>query len=108
MAFLGDREVVDRVAAATGLSAGNFPLHEIYWARAQGRSRSWPRAAPVVALIDDIHWAETAFLELLEHVLSHLQRRADPAAGHARHDLLEERPQWGEQAGRVAHRAAAR
>ena len=36
--LLGDRDVVDRVAAATGLSAATFPLHEVYWA-ARKRAR---------------------------------------------------------------------
>ena len=98
MAFLGDREVVDRVAAATGLSAANYPLHEVYWA-ARKVLEILAVNAPVVALIDDIHWAEPAFLDLLEHVLSTSTGAPILLLATARHDLLEERAQWGEQAG---------
>jgi class 3 adenylate cyclase/tetratricopeptide (TPR) repeat protein len=98
MAFLGDREVVDRVAAATGLSAANYPLHEVYWA-ARKVLEILAANAPVVALIDDIHWAEPAFLDLLEHVLSTSSGAPILLLATARHDLLEERAQWGEQPG---------
>jgi class 3 adenylate cyclase/tetratricopeptide (TPR) repeat protein len=98
MAFFGDREVVDRVAAATGLRAANYPLHEVYWA-ARKALEILAASAPVVALIDDIHWAEPAFLDLLEHVLSTSTGAPILLLATARHDLLEERAQWGEQAG---------
>ncbi len=98
LSYLGDRDVVDRVAAATGLSAGNFPLHEIYWGARKSLEILAARG-PVVALVDDIHWAETAFLELLEHVLSTSTGAPILLLATSRHDLLEERPQWGEQAG---------
>jgi len=96
--FLGDRDVVDRVAAATGLSAATYPLHEVYWA-ARRVLEILAAHAPVVALIDDIHWAEPAFLDLLEHVLSASHDAPILLIATARHDLLEARPQWGEQAG---------
>src|SRR5262249_27539976 len=56
LSYLGDRDVVDRVAAATGLSSETFPLHEVYWA-ARKVLEILAARAPVVALIDDIHWA---------------------------------------------------
>jgi len=98
MAFLGDRAVVDRIAAAVGLSPASYPLHEVYWA-ARKVLEILAATAPVVALIDDIHWAESAFLDLLEHVLSTSTGASILLLATARHDLLEERPQWGEQAG---------
>src|SRR5262245_12156576 len=93
-----DAHVVDRVAAATGLSAANYPLHEVYWA-ARKVLEILAARAPVVALIDDIHWAEPAFLDLLEHVLSTSTGAPILLLATARHDLLEERAQWGEQPG---------
>ncbi|HET7527410.1 MAG TPA: adenylate/guanylate cyclase domain-containing protein, partial [Burkholderiaceae bacterium] len=98
LGFLGDRDVVDRVAAATGLSSENFPLHEVYWA-ARKVLEILAARAPVVALIDDIHWAEPAFLDLLEHVLSTSSGAPILLLATARHDLLEEHAQWGEQPG---------
>ena len=55
--------------------------------------------APVVAMIDDIHWAEPAFLDLLDHVLSTSRDAPILLIATSRHDLLEERPEWGQQTG---------
>ena len=77
---------------------GHLPLHEIYWGARKSLEILAARG-PVVALIDDIHWAETAFLDLLEHVLSTSTGAPILLLATSRHDLLEERPQWGEQAG---------
>ncbi len=96
-ALTGDPDVADRLAAAIGLSAAAYPLHELYW----GARKFFELQAvdgPVVALIDDLHWAETAFLDLLEHVLDTSEGMPILLLGTARHDLIEERPQWSERA----------
>ncbi|MCW5656614.1 MAG: AAA family ATPase [Burkholderiaceae bacterium] len=98
LSYIGDRDVVDRVMAATGLSRENFPLHEVYWAARKVLELLATRA-PVVALIDDIHWAEPAFLDLLEHVLTTSTGAPILLLATSRHDLLEHRAQWGEQPG---------
>jgi class 3 adenylate cyclase/tetratricopeptide (TPR) repeat protein len=95
---VGDAEVAQRLASAAGLSTATYPLGEINWA-ARKFLAGWAAEAPVVAFIDDIHWAEPAFLDLLDHV----QQTAGDAPvlllATARHDLLEERPAWGTQPG---------
>lgn len=98
LAVLGDPAVVDRLAAAIGLSSASFPLHEVYWA-ARKVLETMARQGPVVAFIDDIHWAEPAFLDLLEHVLGAAERAPILLLATSRHDLLEERPQWGDTPG---------
>ena len=73
-----------------------FPLHEINW----GARRLMQRLAvdgPVLAMIDDIHWAEPAFLDLLENLLDTVENAAVLVVATARHDLLEARPEWGER-----------
>ncbi|HET7236439.1 MAG TPA: tetratricopeptide repeat protein, partial [Actinomycetota bacterium] len=64
-------------------------------------ARAWQRYAeslaadgPLVALIEDIHWADPRLLELVESVVS---RAAGPALVlcMARPDLFERRPDWG-------------
>jgi class 3 adenylate cyclase/tetratricopeptide (TPR) repeat protein len=97
---IGDAGVVDRIAAAIGLSSTVYPLHEVYWA-ARKVLEILSADAPVVAVIDDIHWAETAFLDLLEHVLETSRGSPILLLATSRHDLLEARPQWGEQPGAV-------
>ena len=58
-------------------------------------SRRWDADAPLVVVFDDVHWAETIFLDLVEHV-------AESARGApillllcmARPELLDIRPHW--------------
>ena len=73
-ALIGDADVAARLASAIGLSDGASRCTRSTGRRASS-SRSWPRDGPVVALVDDIHWAEPAFLDLLEHVLDSAEAR---------------------------------
>ncbi len=92
---VGDADVAARLGAAIGLSRAALPLHEISWA-ARKFFGTLAQQGSLIVLVDDIHWAESAFLELLETVL-----RAEDSAPilllcTARHELLEKRPAWGE------------
>jgi class 3 adenylate cyclase/tetratricopeptide (TPR) repeat protein len=98
MHLIRDADVVDRLASAIGLNTSSYPLHEVYWA-ARKVLEILAAHGPVVALVDDIHWAEPAFLDLLDHVLSTTTGAPILLLTTSRHDLLEERPQWGQQAG---------
>jgi tetratricopeptide (TPR) repeat protein len=57
------------------------------------------RRQPLVVVFDDIHWAEPAMLDLIEHVAANA---AGPIllACLARGDLLERRPGWADAGGR--------
>jgi len=94
--FVGESDIAVRLASAVGLSPAQFPLHEVYWA-ARKFLEKLAGDYPVVALIDDIHWAEPAFLDLLEHILDTSVGAPILLLTTARHDLLEERPQWGDR-----------
>ncbi len=95
LACAGDPDVADRIASAAGLSTTAYPLHEIHWG-ARRFIQGLAAQKPVLALFDDIHWAETAFLELLENLLETAEDAPVLLVTTARHDLLEQRPQWGE------------
>jgi class 3 adenylate cyclase/tetratricopeptide (TPR) repeat protein len=60
-------EAVERVASATGLGTTEFPLDEINWGTRK-LLEALARDRPLVVFVDDCHWAEDAFLDLLEHV----------------------------------------
>ena len=47
----------------------------------------------VVVVLDDLHWAEDALLDLVEHVAGHSRGRI-LLVGLARPELLESRPEW--------------
>jgi class 3 adenylate cyclase/tetratricopeptide (TPR) repeat protein len=90
--------VASRVAAAAGRSGVSATEVDVQWA-VRRLFEALARRGPLVAAFDDIHWAEPAMLDLIEHV-------AGNAAGPvlivclARGDLLERRPGWAVAGGR--------
>jgi class 3 adenylate cyclase len=66
-AVSGDAEVAERLAAAVGLVERSFPLEEVFFA-ARRFFELLARAQPVVAVWEDLHWAEATLLELIERV----------------------------------------
>jgi len=96
LAIVGDAAIEARLASAVGLSTETFPLQELYWGARKFLEGS-ASVGPVVALVDDIHWAEPAFLDLLEHVLDTSRDAPILLLATARHDLLETKPQWGDR-----------
>jgi class 3 adenylate cyclase/tetratricopeptide (TPR) repeat protein len=92
--MVGADDVTERLASVAGLSDATFPLHEINWA-ARSVLESMAADVPVVALIDDIHWAEPAFLDLILHVLEQAENAPILLLAAARPELLEEQPNWG-------------
>ncbi len=50
--------------------------------------------SPVVAVFDDIHWAEETLLDLLEYLAVRLDRAPVLVLCLARPELVERRPQW--------------
>ena len=92
----------DAIAIAAGLGGlfglgGSGSAEQTAWAvRRLLESRA--RRRPVALVLDDVHWAEPALLDLVEH----LAERADAPMlllCMARPELLDVRPGWGEGAG---------
>jgi class 3 adenylate cyclase/tetratricopeptide (TPR) repeat protein len=86
--------LLDRLAEPLGMAAAPVPRDELFWAVRRFLERI-ADARPVVVVLDDLQWAESTLLDLLEHV-------ADWASGvpilllaMARPDLLDTRPGWG-------------
>jgi class 3 adenylate cyclase/tetratricopeptide (TPR) repeat protein len=90
--LVGDELVADRIAAIVG--AGGMPgsKEETQWAARQ-YLEALAQDQPLLVLLDDLHWAEQTFLDLVEYV-------ADFATVPillvctARGDLLDQRPSW--------------
>jgi class 3 adenylate cyclase/tetratricopeptide (TPR) repeat protein len=69
----GDAEAADRVASAIGLAPTVHAVEEMFF----GVRRLFDALAaerPLVAVIDDTHWAERTLLDLLEHVVTGVRR----------------------------------
>jgi predicted ATPase len=81
-----------RLATALGLSETPTPSEEIFWA-VRFLFEKLARERPLVVVLDDVHWAEPTFLDLVEYVVGF-------AAGplllvcSARPDLFDIRPDW--------------
>ena len=89
----GRDDVAERLAPLLGLSVEAYPLEETFWA-VRTMFEGLALSAPLVVVVDDIHWAEATLLDLLEHV-----REAAAASilvvCSARPELIEERASWG-------------
>ncbi len=67
---------------------------EIFWSirkSLEGRARE----QPLVLVVDDIHWAESTLLDLIEHLADWSRDAQLLLLCLARPELLDERPAWG-------------
>jgi class 3 adenylate cyclase/tetratricopeptide (TPR) repeat protein len=101
LASLAGEENADaaaRVASAIGLSMDQFAVDELFWG-ARRLLEALGRRKPLVVLLDDIHWAEPTFLDLVEHLVDSVQDAPLLLLCPSRHDLLEQRSGWAERPG---------
>ena len=89
----GRDDVAERLAPLLGLSVEAYPLEETFWA-VRTMFEGLALSAPLVVVVDDIHWAEATLLDLLEHVR---EAAAAPIllVCSARPELIDERAGWG-------------
>ena len=92
-----DEAVADLLALASGVLEavkGERSQQEIAWA-----AREWAEKLaepqPLVLVFEDIHWAEDALLELVEHMATWVRNVPILLLCLARPELLDLRPGWG-------------
>jgi class 3 adenylate cyclase/tetratricopeptide (TPR) repeat protein len=83
----------DRVAAMIGLSEGSGRLQEGFWAVRRFLEALGARG-PLVVVVEDIHWAEPTFLDLIEYLEGRVDAFALLIICLARPELLRERAGW--------------
>ena len=89
-----DAELVARlVAGAVGVSAGEVQAEETFWA-IRKLFESLAREQPLIAVIDDIHWAEPTLLDLIEYITAFAGDAPILLLCLARPDLFDERASW--------------
>jgi class 3 adenylate cyclase/tetratricopeptide (TPR) repeat protein len=88
----GADDVVARIASAVGLAEADHPLEEVFWATRKLFEAQASRQ-PLIVLFEDIHWAESAFLDLIEHVAATSDAPLLLLCA-TRPDLLERREGW--------------
>jgi class 3 adenylate cyclase/tetratricopeptide (TPR) repeat protein len=89
-----DREaIVERVAAAINLSPAQFPVAELMWG-ARRLLETLAAERPLVLLVDDLHWAESTFLEFFDHLLDTVEDASVLILGSSRHEISERHAEW--------------
>jgi predicted ATPase/class 3 adenylate cyclase len=86
--------VTAHVAAAIGLTDVVHPVQETFWA-VRRLLEAAARTRPLVVAFDDIHWAESTFLDLVEYLWGWTTSSPILLLCSARPELLEARPGWG-------------
>ena len=88
--------VAERLGHALGLGgAGGATSEETFWA-VRRLFEALARAGPLVVVVDDLHWAESTFLDLIEHVAKFSRDFPILLVCIARPELLDtRRPGWG-------------
>jgi class 3 adenylate cyclase/tetratricopeptide (TPR) repeat protein len=89
----GNEEVFERLASAVGLSEGQYALTEVFWA-VRKLIETLSRRRPLVLVLEDLHWAEPALLDLVDHVADTAEDAAALLLCIARPELFEARPAW--------------
>ena len=89
--------IVEHLGYALGLGgAGGATSEETFWA-VRRLFEALARTGPLVVVLDDIHWADPTFLDLIEHVAKFSRDFPILLVGVARPELLEKRPAWSSE-----------
>ena len=94
------REIERRLALLSGLDtptdlAGGRPDERSMHVSVRRFLETLARDGPICLFIEDLHWADSALLRLLEHVAEHAQAVPLLLVTQARPELLDTRPGWG-------------
>jgi class 3 adenylate cyclase/tetratricopeptide (TPR) repeat protein len=87
----------ERLAEFLGLAGATASPEETNWA-IRKLFESLAAERPLVAVFDDIHWAEPGLLDLIEHVAEWTRDAPILLVCPARPELKDVRPDWGGQA----------
>ena len=89
-----DRDAVcDRIVQLAGASL-DAPSDDTFWA-IRRFVETLARRRPLVIVFDDLQWAESTFLDVIDHIAEWSRDVAILLVCMARPDLLELRPSWG-------------
>ena len=86
----------ERLAEFLGLAGATASPEETHWA-IRKLFESLAAEGPLVAVFDDIHWAEPGLLDLIEHVAEWTRDAPILLVCPARPELHDVRPAWGGQ-----------
>jgi len=87
-------QVAERLGQVMGLAGATASPDETFWA-VRKLLEGIARHRPGVVVLDDIHWGEPTFLDLVDHVADWTRDAPILLLCSARPELLDERPGWG-------------
>jgi class 3 adenylate cyclase/predicted ATPase len=85
--------VVELIRGAVGASTEARTSDETFWA-IRRLFETLARERPLIVCVEDIHWAEPTFLDLIEYVVGWSRDAPILVLCLARPDVVEERPTW--------------
>jgi class 3 adenylate cyclase/tetratricopeptide (TPR) repeat protein len=86
--------VAEGLADMAGTAGQTASREEVPWA-VRRLFEALARVRPLIVVLDDLHWAEPALLDLLDHVARFARDAPILIIGTARPELLDDRPDWG-------------
>jgi tetratricopeptide (TPR) repeat protein len=86
--------IAERVCSAIGTGGAASSAEEIFWA-IRRVLETLARQRPLVVRLEDVHWAEPTFLDLVEYVAGWSSEAPILLLCLARPELLDDRPRWG-------------
>jgi len=92
--LVADDAVRNAVDALLGHANATASSQEIAWA-VRKLLEAAAEEEPVVCVLDDVHWGEATFLDLLEHIADLSRNAPLLLLCMARTELLDRRPSWG-------------
>jgi len=95
-------ETTFHLSILMGLSAGEQSLQRAYLFFAARRFlETVASTQPLLVVLEDLHWADNALLDLVEYLAAHLKDTALVIICLARPEFIDQRPGWG--SGLFAH-----
>jgi class 3 adenylate cyclase/tetratricopeptide (TPR) repeat protein len=91
---LDGEAILQRVASTIGLSDEIVPTEEAFWG-VRKLLETIAAQKPLIAVIDDLHWAEPTMLDLIDHIADWSREAPILLLAIARPELLDARPHWG-------------
>jgi class 3 adenylate cyclase/tetratricopeptide (TPR) repeat protein len=89
------RELLNTVSAAVGLADETVVAREDTFRAVRMLLEVLASVRPVILVFDDLHWAESTLLDLVDHVTDWSREAPILLLCIARPDLLDARPGWG-------------
>jgi hypothetical protein len=85
--------IMARLASTLGLPGTVVPTEETFWG-VRKLLEAVAAKHPLIAVIDDLHWAEPTLLDLIDHIADWSREAPILLLAIARPELLDARPMW--------------